>query len=331
MLIFKKAKDIGVISLLALSIGLLFYFVFHGVVGVDFNTLFLHRDNYGASSGEIVIIKIDPESLDELQKTDFRVLSLSKTVYVHLIEKLENLEARAIGLDIIFANRAEDEDILRQTLERYKNVVIGAWMKDDKQKMILPLEIYSGATWASVNSKLEKNVITTIRPQYAFSGRVIESLAIATYRKYLGDTSMGLFHTGTYFHNGAYQITPLRSIPIDADKNVRIKFFHPPEGYPSYSLSDILHDRVPKEKIAGKAILVGEYGTLIHDAFLSPVDPVNQMPGVEFHANLLDGLIQNKTLEKQSTGGFLLCISGILVLLSIIFYLPSTFVSALIF
>ncbi|MDD5377410.1 MAG: adenylate/guanylate cyclase domain-containing protein [Candidatus Gracilibacteria bacterium] len=331
MPIFKKAKDIGAISAISLFIGSLLYLIFRGVVGVDFNTLFLYRDNYSNPSGDIVIIKIDPESIDELQKTDFRMLSLSKTVYVHLIENLEKLGARAIGIDVVFTNHAEDEDILRKTLERYKNVVIGAWMEEGKQKAILPLDIYSGATWASVNTKIEKNVVTILEPQYSFSGRTVESLAIATYRKYLGDTSLGSFHDGTSFKNGTYQITPLRSIPVDSEKNVRIKFFRPPEGYPSYSLSDILHDRVPREKIAGKAILVGEYGTLIHDAHWSPVDPENQMPGVEFHANLLDGLIQDETLEKQSVGSFLLCISGLLLLLSIVFYLPSTFISALLF
>jgi CHASE2 domain-containing sensor protein len=104
---------------------------------------------------------------------------------VNLIEKLQKLGARAIGLDVIFANHAADEDHLKKTLDQYKNIVIGAWMKEDKQKAILPLEIYSGATWAVVNTKLEKNVVTALRPQYVFSGRTVESFGIALYRKYL--------------------------------------------------------------------------------------------------------------------------------------------------
>lgn len=124
MVILRKARDIGAIALLSILTGLLSYFIFRGAIGVDFNTLFLYRDNYDISSDEIVIIKIDPESLDELQKTDFRVLSLSKTVYVNLIEKLEALDARAIGLDIIFANHSTDELGFKKTLEQYKNVVI---------------------------------------------------------------------------------------------------------------------------------------------------------------------------------------------------------------
>ena len=294
-------------------------------MGVDFNTLFLYRDNYSNSSNQIAIIKIDSASLAELQNTDFRVLSLSKTIYSNLIEKLEKLNARAIGLDIVFTNRSEDEEVLRKTLEQYKNVVIGSWMEDGKQKAILPLDIYSWATWASVNTKLEKNFVTMLSPQYTFSGRIVESLAIATYRKYLGDNSQGSFK------DGFYQITPLRGVPVNSDKNVRIKFFHPPEGYPSFSLSDILNDRVPKEKIAGKAVFVGEYGALIHDSHLSPVDPVNQMPGVEFHANLLDGLIQNQTLEEQNAKVFAFYAIITLLILSMIFYFPSTNISLILF
>lgn len=133
MLIFKKAKDIGGIILSSFIIGTIFYSIFQGVIGIDFNTLFLYRDNYSPSSNQIAVVKIDPESLDELEKTDFRVLSLSKTVYSHLIEHLEVMGVRAIGLDIIFANRGADEDVLKKTLDKYKNVVIGAWMKEDKQ------------------------------------------------------------------------------------------------------------------------------------------------------------------------------------------------------
>lgn len=143
MLIFKKAKDIGGIILLSCISGIVLYFLFRGVIGIDFNNLFLYRDNYSTSSNRIAIIKIDPGSLDELQKTDFRVLALSKTVYAELIEKLEKLEARSIGLDVIFANHAPDEDVLKKVLDRYKNVVIGAWMKEDTQDAILPLDTYS--------------------------------------------------------------------------------------------------------------------------------------------------------------------------------------------
>lgn len=128
-----------------------------------------------------------------------------------------------------------------------------------------------------------------------------------------------------------YAITPIRTIPLDAEKNALIKFFHAPETYPSYSLSDILNDRVPREKIAGKAILVGEYGTLVHDAYTSPVDPARQMPGVEFHANFLDSLIQGSSLRAQDISFFMGTLVVLIFGLSCIFYLLPTSISVGIF
>lgn len=55
------------------------------------------------------------------------------------------------------------------------------------------------------------------------------------------------------------------------------------------------------------------------------------MPGVEFHANLLDGLLQNKSLEKQDLKSLLLYILSIAVILSIALYFPSTLISVILF
>ncbi len=48
---------------------------------------------------------------------------------------------------------------------------------------------------------------------------------------------------------------------------------------------------------AGKYILIGESGTLIHDSLVSPVTGT-LMDGVELHAHFLDGLLQNKMLVR---------------------------------
>lgn len=51
---------------------------------------------------------------------------------------------------------------------------------------------------------------------------------------------------------------------------------------------------------AGKYILIGESGTLIHDSLISPVTGT-LMDGVELHANFLDGLLQNKMLAHMDS------------------------------
>lgn len=72
------------------SIGsFILYLLLIVAVGLDFNTIFLYQGNYDQSSNRIIIIKIDNKSLDALEKSDLRVLNLSKTVFANTLEKLE--------------------------------------------------------------------------------------------------------------------------------------------------------------------------------------------------------------------------------------------------
>jgi CHASE2 domain-containing sensor protein len=52
------------------------------------------------------------------------MFTISKKIYIDLIEKLESAGARAIGFDIVFQNKDPDEGAFRDTLEKYKNIVI---------------------------------------------------------------------------------------------------------------------------------------------------------------------------------------------------------------
>lgn len=154
-------------------------------IGLDFNTMFLYQGNYDQSSNKIVIIKIDNKSLDVLQKSDLRVLNLSKTVFANTIEKLEEYGAKAIGIDVIFANQSDDANKLRNTLEKYQNIVIGAKIgnqDNDNESQVLPLPIYSGGHWGAIDVHLSKNVVNKIQPIYTLSGRSIESMSIGLYR-----------------------------------------------------------------------------------------------------------------------------------------------------
>lgn len=75
-----------------------------------------------------------------------------------------------------------------------------------------------------------------------------------------------------------------------------IPFNHTIGGFDRISLSDVLAGRVPEGFFRDRAVLIGEYGTLIHDAHRSPLSTQVDMPGVEFHANLLDSLLSNTPL-----------------------------------
>jgi adenylate cyclase len=298
-------------------------------IGLDFNTMFLYQGNYDQSSNKIVIIKIDNKSLDALQKSDLRVLNLSKTVFANTIEKLEEYGAKAIGIDVIFANQSDDANKLRNTLEKYKNIVIGAKIGNqdkDNESQVLPLPIYSGGHWGAIDVHLSKNVVNKIQPIYTLSGRSIESMSIGLYRASISaNESIG------ELQSWKYTINPLRSIPLNPEWSALIRFFHPPEGYPSYSLIDVLEDRIDPAIFYDKFVLIGEYGTLIHDAHFSPIDHNIAMPGVEFHANMLDSILQGKFLRDQTDRELMVSLVLLILLLVVFFFRFSTRISAIFF
>ncbi|MBY0508875.1 MAG: adenylate/guanylate cyclase domain-containing protein [Rhodospirillaceae bacterium] len=75
-------------------------------------------------------------------------------------------------------------------------------------------------------------------------------------------------------------------------------YFRPYETFRNayISISDILNDRVPREKIEGKLALVGTSAIGLQDLRSSPVDQI--LPGVEVHANILENILFNMQLTR---------------------------------
>lgn len=66
---------------------------------------------------------------------------------------------------------------------------------------------------------------------------------------------------------------------------------------------NILAGRVSKEDLAGKYVLVGATAIGLGDAYPTPVSGFGRtMPGVEFHANVLQSLIERRAIETIDRG-----------------------------
>lgn len=122
----KKAKHLLIVGVITL-IGV---FSAHGAllgpIGYDIDFFFLYKVFRGDPTGKVVIVKVDNASLDALEKTDLRVLNLSKSVFAKTLDALYSDGAKAVGVDIIFANRSPDESVLIEALKKYPQTVIAA-------------------------------------------------------------------------------------------------------------------------------------------------------------------------------------------------------------
>jgi len=104
-------------------------------------------------------------------------------------------------------------------------------------------------------------------------------------------------------------------IPTDDSGRLLINFLGPGKTFPHYSISDILNDRIPPEKLRGKIVLVGATATGIYDLRVTPYSTV--YPGVEIHATVIDNIVRQNFLILNWWTKFLdvlsIIISGLII------------------
>ncbi len=278
-----------------LATGYALSWVFGAIIGWDFNAYFVYKVLRADPTNNVVIVAVDNTSLDALTQSDFRVLNFTKSIYIDLIEKLEKDWAKAIGLDIVLANPDPKEADLAKVLDTYKNIVIATKIGAGDGEQVLPKSVYPRQYWGMIDVLFQKNIVNRISPIHELNGANIEAFSIQVYRKWIHDTS-----AAGKLVDGFYEINPNRKIPIGEDGTAYIPFLRRVWEYPKISLIDVLGNKFPTWFFKGKAVLIGEYGTLIHDAHFSPVDIGVRMPGIEFHANMIESLIKNTPLRPVS-------------------------------
>jgi adenylate cyclase len=94
-----------------------------------------------------------------------------------------------------------------------------------------------------------------------------------------------------------------RVIPTDESGRLLINFLGPAKTFPHYSISDILHGRLPPDLFKDKIVLVGATATGIYDMRVTPFSAV--YPGVEIHANVIDNILHQNFLTHSGWTKFI--------------------------
>ncbi|MBI5323637.1 adenylate/guanylate cyclase domain-containing protein [Bradyrhizobium sp.] len=93
----------------------------------------------------------------------------------------------------------------------------------------------------------------------------------------------------------------VKGFPIPTDANGQL-WVHYAAQDPSIYVSavDVLDNRVPQDRIAGKLILIGTSSTGLNDIKTTPVSPA--MPGVEIHAQVLESALTRAIVAQPNYG-----------------------------
>lgn len=175
-----------------------------------------------------------------------------------------------------------------------------------------------------------------------YQGQYYEALALAMVRNLLGNPPIipgypegssggyaGMEWLDLPGENGG-----LMRIPVDENAATLIPYRGYERSFRYVSITDVLNDRIPKEDLAGRVMVVGTTAPGLMDLRATPVGAA--YPGVEIHANLiagmLDGVIKHKPPYILGADVLLVLIAGAVMvfLLPLLSPLRATMVGALV-
>jgi adenylate cyclase len=149
-----------------------------------------------------------------------------------------------------------------------------------------------------------------------------EPLSLAVVRQALGSPKVAPFGGDT---TAGYALEGVRigkyAIPVDDEGAALVPYRGPKGSFTYLSLTDVLNDRVPVEALRGKIALVGASAPGLLDLRSTPVDPA--YPGVEIHANMIAGILDENIKFKPP---YALAVEFILVMvlgLAMAIWLPT--------
>jgi adenylate cyclase len=181
----------------------------------------------------------------------------------------------------------------------------------------------------------EDGVFRRVSVLETYKNDVYESLSVAVARLALGAAVIAPeYGVGA----GGYQavealLVGKNRIPVDGDLAALVPYRGLQYSFPYVSATDVLHGKVPAETLKGAIVLVGTTAPGLMDLRSTPVQ--NVYPGVEVHANLIAGILDETIKERPvytlGVEFLFLLISGLLLtfLLPAMSPLKATFATVL--
>jgi adenylate cyclase len=123
-----------------------------------------------------------------------------------------------------------------------------------------------------------------------FDGEYYEAFSLAVFRTLLARSLGAPPALEPGFKDDALETLKLGPFEIPVDENAATLIpYRRKASFVYVSAADVLKERVPPGSLSGKIVVVGATASTLGDTRSTPVD--NALPGVEVHANMLAGLL----------------------------------------
>lgn len=269
-------------------------------------------DRYKISALGYDIIFAEPDNVNTkavLEKLNLALIEKSPN-YSEFIEGigrldpdrlfLESLDERAVVLGVYFNNNANA--LLTNDLPA---PVLTTKELPASTNSIIPWKTFTGnlpeftkaaMSGAHFNSIVDEDGVTRRIPLILrYNNDYYQSLSLGLVRASLGNMPVAPIIYGdkgsNYFRLEAFNLGPI-NIPVASDGTVLIPYHGKDHSFSYISVSDLLNDKVSSDVLEGKIVIMGSSSPGLRDQRATPLH--NVFPGVEIHANLIDGILDNE-------------------------------------
>ncbi|MCX7612685.1 MAG: adenylate/guanylate cyclase domain-containing protein, partial [Caldimicrobium sp.] len=265
---------------------------------------------------EVRIVAIDERSIERLGRWPW-----SRDKIALLVRKLANHGASVIALDIIYSERERHDAQLAKSFFEAGNVFLPVVFLFDKKDSRPAFEVKPIALLISEKTSekfipIHATSVLTPLPEFIEASAGLVHINIfpdpdgvvrweSLYIEYFGYLVPSLSLRVSAYHLGIPEdklfvipgegiVLGKRILPTDPSGRILIPYYGGINSFKHLSVVDILEDRVSRQDIEGKIILVGATAVGIYDLRVTPTSPV--MPGVEKHAHVITSILENRVL-----------------------------------
>lgn len=239
----------------------------------------------------ILLVNIDDMSLKELGQWPW-----SRRLHADLIDQLSAAKPAGILLDVIFSEPAREpanDQRLAQAMCNAGNVLLplireGTPRLGQPIAQILPVLPLRDCARGVGHINVEADSDGIVRSLYLREGppgQLVPQLAWLAFELTGQHTDMpGL--------SASSEVTDWQR-----DNAIRIPFIATDHGFPSVPYVSVLRGEVPAQLLRDRIILVGATAPGMGDRYVTPLSAsVGTTPGVEIQANILNGLLQGRSI-----------------------------------
>jgi len=258
---------------------------------------------------DIVIIGIDDDSVQQLGRWPW-----PRVVHAKLLEKLTEADVKAVALDIVLSEPDKQDPLLAEAIRANGKVVLPLNQKISEGRPVgdslpTPLLTAAAARLGHISAQFDSDgVVRTAFLRAGFRAPRYDLLAVAALEVAEPNIVANIAVLQERVANPAPSESPVWAV----ERKYRIPFAGGAGHFKHVSYIDILRGDVSIETLKNSIILVGATIAGAGDEFPTPLSgdgsslafgqlhEARAMPGVEIHANVIQGLREGINIEEAS-------------------------------